>query len=78
MAAVCVSALRVFASAPTPTKPATVKTGQKFADVGAAVSSGLVQGCAPFPDGIDAFGFFKGIEETQAQRYADGASTHSR
>jgi len=32
-----------------------------------------VQGCAPFADGVDLFGFYNEIDEKEAQRYADGA-----
>ena len=32
----------------------------------------------PFPEGIDAFGFFNDIQQTEAQRYADVEITHGR
>lgn len=53
-----------------------VKTngGKKFTDIKAAVAAGAVQGCAPFPEGVDLFGFYNGIDEKEAQRYADGTS----
>jgi hypothetical protein len=52
--------------------------GKKFANVEEAVKSGLLQGCPPFPDGVDAFGFFNGIDEAEAQRFADVEITHGR
>lgn len=52
--------------------------GKSFANVEEAVKSGLLQGCAPFPDGVDAFGFFNGIDEAEAQRFADVEITHGR
>ena len=36
------------------------------------------QGCAPFPKGIDALGFFRNIDQAEAQRYADVEITHGR
>jgi len=36
--------------------------------------AGAIRGCAPFKDGIDLFGFYNDIDETEAQRYADGTS----
>merc|ERR1711906_78846 len=35
-------------------------------------------GSAPFEDGIDLFGFFKNIDQAEAQRYADVEITHGR
>ena len=32
----------------------------------------------PFPDGVDLFGFFNDIKQTEAQRYADVEITHGR
>jgi len=57
-----------------------VKTnGNKtFPDIKAAVAAGAVQGCAPFPEGVDFFGFYNGISEKEAQRYADVEITHGR
>jgi len=57
-----------------------VKTSQSktYKDLGAAVKAGLVSGTAPFPEGIDAFGFFNGISEGEAKRYADVEITHAR
>ena len=46
--------------------------GKKFTDINAAVKAGAVQGCAPFPEGVDFFGFYNSIDEKEAQRYADG------
>ena len=43
-----------------------------FPDIKAAVAAGAVQGCAPFPEGVDFFGFYNSIDEKEAQRYADG------
>ena len=37
-----------------------------------------MQGCPPFAEGIDLFGFFKNIDEAEAQRYADVEITHGR
>jgi len=53
-------------------------TGKKYADIKEAVKAGAVAGCAPFPEGVDAFGFFNGIEAREAQRYADVEITHGR
>ena len=62
----------------TATKTGVATSGKTFTDIGAAVQSGLVQGCDPFPEGIDLFGFFKNIDEAEAQRYADVEITHGR
>ena len=56
----------------------TVGPGSQYNDLSKAVQAGLVQGCPPFPDGIDAFGFFNDISQTEAQRYADVEITHGR
>ena len=57
--------LRVCASSTRPTakstavkneKKAVVTAGKTFSDISAAVDAGLVKGCAPFEDGLDAFG----------------------
>lgn len=76
MAAVC--ALRVLATVRPTAKAVKVSTGKTIPNIGAAVKNGLVQGCPPFADGIDAFGFFKNIDEAEAQRYADVEITHGR
>jgi hypothetical protein len=52
--------------------------GKSYKNLKAAVDAGLVAGTAPFSDGIDAFGFFNGIDESKAQRYADVEITHGR
>ena len=57
---------------------ATPPAGQTYADIGAAVDAGLLQASAPFEDGIDLFGFFKNIDQAEAQRYADVEITHGR
>ena len=59
-------------------KSTTVTAGAKFNRLQDAVREGLVQGCPPFPEGIDAFGFFNDIQQTEAQRYADVEITHGR
>lgn len=59
-------------------KTTTVTAGAQFNRLQDAVRAGLVQGCAPFPEGIDAFGFFNDIQQTEAQRYADVEITHGR
>ena len=74
MAAIC--AMNVIARAGA--KPVKVTAGKKYADIKAATNAGLVQGCAPFPEGVDFFGFFNGIDEAEAQRYADVEITHGR
>lgn len=76
MAAVC--DLRNIATIRRPKSSPVATTGKKFADIGAAVKSGLVQGCPPFPNGVDLFGFFNSIDEAEAQRYADVEVTHGR
>jgi len=55
-----------------------ISSGKNYADIKAATKAGLVSGCAPFPDGVDFFGFFNGISEQEAQRYADVEITHGR
>jgi len=77
MAAMCISALNVQAVA-AKGKPTKVTAGKKFTDIKEAVKSGAVAGCAPFPEGVDAFGFFNGIDAREAQRYADVEITHGR
>ena len=57
MAAIC--AMNVIARAGA--KPVKVTAGKKYADIKAATKAGLVQGCAPFPEGVDFFGFFHGL-----------------
>nr|DAA05943.1 TPA_inf: chloroplast light-harvesting complex protein precursor LI818;1 [Micromonas pusilla] len=57
---------------------AVPRAGQKYANVAAAVDAGLIQGVAPFPEGIDVFGFFNDIDQAEAQRYADVEITHGR
>ena len=42
------------------------------------MDAGLIQGVAPFPEGIDVFGFFNDIDQAEAQRYADVEITHGR
>ena len=59
-------------------KTTTVTAGLQFNRLQDAVRAGLVQGCPPFPEGIDAFGFFNDIQQTEAQRYADVEITHGR
>ena len=59
-------------------KSTTVTAGAKFNRLQDAVREGFVQGCPPFPEGIDAFGFFNDIQQTEAQRYADVEITHGR
>jgi len=77
MAAMCISALNVQAVA-AKGKPTKVTAGKKFTDIKAATKAGIVQGCAPFPEGVDFFGFYNGIDEAEAQRYADVEITHGR
>lgn len=57
-----------------------VKTssGKSYKDIEAATKAGLVAGCAPFPEGVDLFGFFNGLSEDEAKRYADVEITHGR
>ena len=57
---------------------AVPRAGQTYANIGAAVDAGLLQGSAPFEDGIDLFGFFNNIDQAEAQRYADVEITHGR
>ena len=57
---------------------ATTTAGKTFASLADAVNAGVVRGVGPFPDGVDAFGFFNDIKETEAQRYADVEITHGR
>jgi len=59
-------------------EPPKLKAGSKYKDLTAAVDAGLVTGCAPFKDGVDAFGFFNNIDQADAQRYADCEITHGR
>ena len=73
----CISALNVQAVA-AKGKPTKVTAGKKFTDIKAATKAGIVQGCAPFPEGVDFFGFYNGIDEAEAQRYADVEITHGR
>ena len=73
----CICALNVVAKAAT-TGAIKIQPGKKYADIKEAVKAGAVAGCAPFPEGVDAFGFFNGIEAREAQRYADVEITHGR
>ena len=73
----CICALNVVAKAAT-TGSVKIQPGKKYADIKEAVKAGAVAGCAPFPEGVDAFGFFNGIEAREAQRYADVEITHGR
>ena len=73
----CICALNVVAKAAT-TGSVKIQPGKKYADIKEAVKAGAVAGCAPFPEGLDAFGFFNGIEASEAQRYADVEITHGR
>ena len=77
---VCASSTRPTAksTATTDKKKAVVTAGKTFSDISAAVDAGLVKGCAPFEDGLDAFGFFNNIDQAEAQRYADVEITHGR
>ena len=75
---VCASASRPTAKTTTTDKKPVVTAGKTFADISAAVDAGLVKGCAPFEDGLDAFGFFNDIDQAEAQRYADVEITHGR
>lgn len=52
--------------------------GKTFENIDAAVKAGVVRGTSPFPEGVDLFGFFNGISEAEAQRYADVEITHGR
>jgi hypothetical protein len=77
----CIAAMNVMTRATmggSKTAPKKVVTGQKYADIKAATKAGLVQGCAPFEEGVDVFGFFNGIDQSEAQRYADVEVTHGR
>ena len=56
----CICALNVVAKAAT-TGNIKIQPGKKYADIKEAVKSGAVAGCAPFPEGVDAFGFFNDI-----------------
>ena len=56
----------------------TVVPGARYDDLQSAVNAGLVVGYPPFIDGIDVFGFFNDIKQTEAQRYADVEITHGR
>jgi len=58
--------------------PPPSKDSGRYSDLGEAVQDGLVQGVAPFPEGIDAFSFFKDISKDEAKRYADVEITHGR
>merc|ERR1711939_761066 len=73
----CICALNVVAKAAT-TGAIKIQPGKKYADIKEAVKAGAVAGCAPFPEGVDAFGFFNGIDAREAQRYADVEITHGR
>ena len=75
MAAIC--AMNIVAKAAV-TGKVKVNPGKKYADIKAATKAGLVRGCAPFPEGVDFFGFYNGIDESEAQRYADVEITHGR
>ena len=75
MAAIC--AMNIVAKAAV-TGKVKVNPGKKYADIKAATKAGLVRGCAPFPEGVDFFGFYNGIDEAEAQRYADVEITHGR
>ena len=77
---VCASSTRPTAksTAVTDKKKPVVTAGKTFSDISAAVDAGLVKGCAPFEDGLDAFGFFDNIDQAEAQRYADVEITHGR
>ena len=77
---VCASSTRPTAksTAVTDKKKPVVTAGNTFSDISAAVDAGLVKGCAPFEDGLDAFGFFDNIDQAEAQRYADVEITHGR
>jgi hypothetical protein len=55
-----------------------VTPGGSFNSLSDAVNAGLVRGCPPFIDGVDLFGFFNDIKQTEAQRYADVEITHGR
>ena len=55
-----------------------VTPGRQYNSLASAVNAGLVRGCPPFPDGVDLFGFFNDIKQTEAQRYADVEITHGR
>jgi hypothetical protein len=72
------SAARVNAAATSGSTSgkSVIQSGKKFANLKEAVDAGLLKGCAPFPDGIDAFGFYNGISTSDAQRYADVEITH--
>uniref|UniRef100_A0A7S0X9S4 Chlorophyll a-b binding protein, chloroplastic n=1 Tax=Mantoniella antarctica TaxID=81844 RepID=A0A7S0X9S4_9CHLO len=87
MAAICSLAPRIVcaarapkvrAAAEEPPAPPPLKAGSTYKDLNAAVKAGLVQGCAPFGNGIDAFGFYNNIDQAEAQRFADVEITHGR
>lgn len=54
------------------------RSNKNYADIQEATKAGAVAGCAPFPEGVDLFGFFNDISEAEAQRYADVEITHGR
>lgn len=65
--------MNIIAAAGKTVGKVKTNTGKKFTDIKAAVTAGAVQGCAPFPEGVDFFGFYNDISEKEAQRFADGA-----
>ena len=72
----CICALNVVAKAAT-TGAIKIQPGKKYADIKEAVKAGAVAGCAPFPEGVDAFGFFNGIDAREAQERG-GRDPHRR
>lgn len=59
-------------------KVAGSSESKTYANIQEATAAGLVQGVAPFPEGVDLFKFFNGITEAEAKRYADVEITHGR
>jgi hypothetical protein len=74
----CIAAMNVMVTAKAATGAVKPTGGKKYADIKAATKAGIVAGVAPFPEGVDVFGFFNDIDEREAQRYADVEITHGR
>merc|ERR1711943_183069 len=70
----CICALNVVAKAAT-TGAIKIQPGKKYADIKEAVKAGAVAGCAPFPEGVAAFGFLVGEQVEGSSFLSDSQVT---
>lgn len=77
MAAICSLNVVAKAAGVFGTKSSKTKA-TKFANVSEAVKAGALAPVAPFPEGLDVFGFCNGVDAKTLQRFKEAELTHGR